>query len=107
MSTRPTSEEARNRAEQRFQKITERERAAEQAVKDQEKEYKATADKVERLRAMRLAKEAAQSGGEPSELEREAELQAEEQRAAILAIGKPPAPPKPKRATRKKAAVQH
>lgn len=106
MST--SSEAARQRAEQRFQKISERERAAEQSWREQEKLAKATAEKMDRLRALRLARETAQSeSGGPSEADRAAADLAAQQRADLLAIGKTPAPPAPKRVRKSRAVVKH
>jgi alkanesulfonate monooxygenase SsuD/methylene tetrahydromethanopterin reductase-like flavin-dependent oxidoreductase (luciferase family) len=96
-----TSDEARARAEQRFAKANERARESEAAVKAEEESRRAVAAKVERLRAMRLAKEAVVAT--PDQIEADAE--AERQRADLLAMGKPPAPPKVKRPRKTKAST--
>lgn len=94
-----TSDEARARAEARFQKAAQRDQDAAQSKKEQETLAKTTAARVEHLRALRLAKEA--TAATPEQIEADAE--AEKQRQALLSIGQPLLPPKPKR-VRKKAA---
>lgn len=97
-----TSEDARARAEQRFAKATERAQAADAAQKAEEDRRKAVATKMDRLRAMRLAKEASEAT--PDQIE--ADAAAQKQRAELLAMGKPQLPPKPKRPRKAKAPAK-
>lgn len=87
------SEEARARAEERFERLTAQQKQADQVHKEREKAAKATADRVEQLRAQRLAREAAQQEGEETEAQREAAAEAEQKRAELLAYGQPAKPP--------------
>lgn len=91
------SEEARARAEERFERLTAQQKQAEQVHKEREKAAKATADRVEQLRAMRLAREAEQQDGDLTDAQREAAAEAEEKRAELLTFGQPPKPPVAKR----------
>lgn len=83
-----TSDEARARAEQRFQKTAQREREAEAAEKAEAERRKATAAKMEHLRALRLAREA----GETTPAQAEADAENEKRRAELLGLEKAPAP---------------
>ena len=94
-----TSEDARARAEQRFQKASQREREAEAAQKAEQDRRKATASKMEHLRALRLAREA----GDATPAQAEAAADNEKRRAELLGIGKP-APVKRKPSMRPRKA---
>ncbi|WP_341908896.1 hypothetical protein [Ferrovibrio terrae] len=94
-----TSEDARARAEQRFQKASQREREAEAAQKADADQRKAVNAKVDRLRAMRLAKEATAA----TPLQAEADALAKQQRADLLGIAKPA--PRAKAAPRKRKSA--
>lgn len=83
-----TSDEARARAEQRFQKTAQREKDAAAAEKAEADRRKAVAAKMEHLRKLRLAREAA--GTTPDQAEQAAED--EKRRAELLGLEKAPAP---------------
>ncbi len=96
-----TSDEARQRAEQRFQKASQREREAEAAQKAEDDRRKAVANKMEHLRKLRMAREAVDTT--PAQAEANAEN--EKRRADLLGLAKP-APAKRKASMRpRKAAV--
>ncbi|MEK9970285.1 MAG: hypothetical protein VW600_14190 [Ferrovibrio sp.] len=79
-----TSDEARARAEQRFQKSAQREREAEAAQKAEAERRKATEVKMEQLRALRLARDA----GEATPAQVEADAENEKRRAELLGLEK-------------------
>lgn len=82
------SDEARARAEQRFQKTAQRAREAEAAERAEAERRRATAAKMEKLRALRLAREAGETMPEPAEV-----IAANEKsRAELLGLEKAPAP---------------
>lgn len=82
MAQNISTDEARRRAEARFEKITQREKEAAESMAAEQARQKAVAAKIERLRSLRLAKEA------------------EDQAAAALELAyAPAAPPKRKRRT--------
>lgn len=83
-----TSADARARAEQRFQKTAQRERDAEASQKAEAERQKATAAKMEHLRALRLARDTAEAT--PAQAETEAENA--KRRAELLGLEKAPAP---------------
>jgi hypothetical protein len=83
-----TSDDARARAEQRFQKTAQREREAEASQKAEADRYKATAARMEQLRALRMAREA----GETTPAQAEAAAENEKRRADLLGLEKAPAP---------------
>jgi hypothetical protein len=95
-----TSDEARARAEQRFQKNAQREREAEAAEKAEAERRKAVAAKMEHLRALRLAHEA----GESTPAQAEAAAENEKRRAELLGLEKP-APVKRKASMRPRKAA--
>ena len=95
-----TSEDARARAEQRFQKTAQRERDAAAAEKAEAERRKATAAKMEHLRALRLAREA----GETTPAQAEADAENEKRRAELLGLDKP-APVKRKASMRPRKAA--
>jgi membrane protein involved in colicin uptake len=95
-----TSDEARARAEQRFQKGAQREREAEAAQKAEADRRKATEVKMEHLRALRLAREA----GEATPAQAEANAENEKRRAELLGLEKP-APVKRKASMRPRKAA--
>lgn len=82
------SDEARARAEQRFQKTAQRERDAAAAEKAEAERRKATAAKMEHLRALRLAREA----GETTPAQAEVDAENQKRRAELLGLEKAPAP---------------
>jgi hypothetical protein len=96
-----TSEDARARAEQRFQKASQREREAEAAQKAEADRRKATAAKMDHLRALRLAREA----GETTPAEAEIAADNEKRRAELLGLAKPAAPKRKQGLRPRKAAV--
>ncbi len=89
MSTAIASEVARLRAEERFKKTALREREAAEARRHEEERGRAETAKVERLRALRLARDAEQSAA--------AALRLEEKRAAAEIAAQQPAPAKRQR----------
>lgn len=95
-----TSDEARARAEQRFQKSAQREREAEAAEKAEGDRRKQTAAKMEHLRALRLARES----GEATPDQAEADAENEKRRAKLLGLDKP-APVKRKASMRPRKAA--
>ncbi len=95
-----TSDEARARAEQRFQKTAQREREAEAAEKAEAERRRQTAAKMEHLRKLRLAREA----GETTPAQAEAAAEDEKRRADLLGLDKP-APVKRKASMRPRKAA--
>lgn len=87
MAQNISADEARRRAEARFEKITQREKEAAESMAAEQARQKAVAAKIERLRSLRLAKEA------------------EDQAAAALELAYAPTAPAPKR-KRKAAAAK-
>lgn len=89
MSSATTAEVARLRAEERFKKTALREREAAEARRFQEERGRAETAKVERLRALRLARDAEQA--------EVAIRRQEEKRLAAEAAAEQPVAPKRKR----------
>ena len=91
MSTTHTAEVARLRAEERFKKTALREREAAEARRYQEEKDRAETAKVERLRALRLARDAQQAETAALRLaeKRAAELQAPAKRKRRTAAEMP------------------
>lgn len=89
MSSTTTAEVARLRAEERFKKTALREREAAEARKHQEERQRAEYAKVDRLRALRLARDAEQA--------EVAARRQEEKRLAAENMAEQPAAPKRKR----------
>jgi hypothetical protein len=90
MSSATTAEVARLRAEERFKKTALREREAAEARRFQEERGRAETAKVERLRALRLARDAEQA-------ETAARRQEEKRLAAETAAEQPVAPKRKRR----------
>lgn len=95
-----TSDDARARAEQRFQKTAQREREAEAAEKAEADRRKAVAAKMQHLRELRLAREA----GETTPAQAEIDAENEKRRAELLGLEKA-APPKRKASMRPRKAA--
>ncbi len=84
-----TSEEARRKADDRFRKVRQRESDAQTAYDELAKAQKAEAAKTDRLRTLRLAKEAADA--ETARREAEGKARAADEARQRKALRTPPA----------------
>lgn len=101
MSTATDAEVARLRAEERFKKTALREREAAEARKHQEERQRAEYAKVDRLRALRLARDAEQA--EVAARRQEEKRQAETRSAGETAAEQPVAPKRKRRVAKAEA----